>query len=123
MHALIQGDENNNFEEKRSLGELPRRHYLGGSLDRTGFWILVWATVKFSVERPARSREKAAKLNADAFACHQLWTKKEKTHQLQDYADVNLLGDNMVIIKEHTETLIDASKDVGLEVNTEKTYV
>jgi hypothetical protein len=37
------------------------------------------------------------------------------THQLLIYADdVNLLGDN-------TETLIDASKEVGLEVNAEKT--
>jgi hypothetical protein len=37
--------------------------------------------------------------------------------------DVNLLGDNidMDTIKENTETLIDASKEVGLEVNTEKT--
>jgi hypothetical protein len=32
--------------------------------------------------------------------------------------DVNLLGDN---IKKNTETLIDASKEVGLEVNAEKT--
>jgi hypothetical protein len=37
------------------------------------------------------------------------------THQVAAYADnVNLLGDN-------TETLIDASKEVGLEVNVEKT--
>jgi hypothetical protein len=41
--------------------------------------------------------------------------KLNGTHQLLVYADdVNLLGDN-------TETLIDASKEVGLEVNTEKT--
>jgi hypothetical protein len=35
--------------------------------------------------------------------------------------DVNLLGDNIDTIKEITETLIDVSKDVGLEVNTAKT--
>jgi hypothetical protein len=35
--------------------------------------------------------------------------------------DVNLLGDNIDIIKKNTEALIDASKEVGLEVNTEKT--
>jgi hypothetical protein len=34
---------------------------------------------------------------------------------------VNLLGDNIDTIKKHTETLIDASKEVGLEVNAEKT--
>jgi hypothetical protein len=35
--------------------------------------------------------------------------------------DVNLLGDNIDIINKNTETLIDASKEVGLEVNVEKT--
>jgi regulator of RNase E activity RraA len=34
--------------------------------------------------------------------------------------DVNLLGDNIDTIKKNTETLIDASKVVGLEINTEK---
>jgi hypothetical protein len=34
--------------------------------------------------------------------------------------DVNLLGDNISTIKK-AETLIDASKEVGLEVNVEKT--
>jgi hypothetical protein len=35
--------------------------------------------------------------------------------------DVNLLGDNIDAVKKNMETLIDASKEVGLEVNTEKT--
>jgi hypothetical protein len=35
--------------------------------------------------------------------------------------DVNLLGDNTDTIKRNTHTLIDASKEVGLELNTEKT--
>jgi hypothetical protein len=33
---------------------------------------------------------------------------------------VNLLGDNINTLKRNTEALIDAKKEVGLEVNTEK---
>jgi hypothetical protein len=42
-------------------------------------------------------------------------------YQVLVYAyDVNLLGDNIGTIKKKTGTLIDASKEVGLEVNTDK---
>jgi ribosomal protein S2 len=34
---------------------------------------------------------------------------------------VNLLGDNIDAIKKNMEPLIDARKEVGLEINTEKT--
>jgi hypothetical protein len=34
---------------------------------------------------------------------------------------VNLLGDNIDTMRKNTETLIGASKEVGLEVNAEKT--
>jgi hypothetical protein len=50
------------------------------------------------------------------------WELLNGTHQLLAYADdVNLLGDNINIINKNTETLTDASKEVGLEVNVEKT--
>jgi hypothetical protein len=35
--------------------------------------------------------------------------------------DVNLLGDNVDSIRKNTETSVDASKEVGLEVDAEKT--
>jgi hypothetical protein len=43
------------------------------------------------------------------------------THQPLVYADdVNLLGDSIDTIKKNTRTSIDASKNVGLEENTEE---
>jgi hypothetical protein len=51
---------------------------------------------------------------------NQVGLKLNWTHYLLAY-DVNLLGDKIDTIKENTETLIDASKVVGLERNVEKT--
>jgi hypothetical protein len=48
--------------------------------------------------------------------------KLNGTHQLLPYVDdVKLLGDNIDTIKRNIETLIYASKEVGLEINVEKT--
>jgi hypothetical protein len=54
---------------------------------------------------------------------NQVGLKLKGTQQLLVNADdVNLLDDNNIdTIKKNTGTLIDASKKVGLEVNTEKT--
>jgi hypothetical protein len=47
--------------------------------------------------------------------------KLNRTQQLLVYADdVNLLGDYVDTINKNTQTVIDNSKKVGLEVNIEK---
>jgi hypothetical protein len=52
---------------------------------------------------------------------NQVGLKLNGTHQLLAYTDdVNLLGDNIDTIKKNMETLIDGSKEVGLEINVEK---
>jgi hypothetical protein len=48
--------------------------------------------------------------------------KLNGTHQLLAYADdLYLLGENIDTLNKSRETLIDASKEVSLEVNVEKT--
>jgi sorting nexin-29 len=44
------------------------------------------------------------------------------THQLLAYADdINIVGENIDTIQRNTKALLDVSKEVGLEVNPEKT--
>jgi hypothetical protein len=51
---------------------------------------------------------------------NQVGLKSNGTHQLLVYADdVNLLNDNIDTIKKNTQTLINAGKQICLEVNTE----
>jgi hypothetical protein len=47
--------------------------------------------------------------------------KLSGTDQLLIFAvDVNVLADNINNMKENTEAVINASKEIGLELNTEK---
>jgi hypothetical protein len=44
------------------------------------------------------------------------------THQLLAYADdINIVGENIDTIQRNTKAPLDASKEIGLEVNPEKT--
>jgi hypothetical protein len=53
---------------------------------------------------------------------NQVGLKLNGTHQLLPYADdVNPLGNNIDTINKNIVTLIVASKEVGLEINIEKT--
>jgi len=48
--------------------------------------------------------------------------KLNDTHQLLVHADViQILGGNVLTMKKNTEALIVAGKEIGLEVNAEKT--
>jgi hypothetical protein len=52
---------------------------------------------------------------------NQVGLKLNGTHQLLAYAnDVNLLGDNIDTINKNRDILIDASEEIGLEINVEK---
>jgi hypothetical protein len=53
---------------------------------------------------------------------NQMGLKLNGTHQLLVYVDnVNLMGNNIDAMKKNTETLTDASRQVGLEVQAEQT--
>ena len=48
--------------------------------------------------------------------------KLNGTHQLLAYAgDVNILGGSIHILKGNAETLVDATREIGVEVNADKT--
>ena len=48
--------------------------------------------------------------------------KLNGTHQLLAYADdVNILGGSIHSLKENAECLVAATKEIGLEVNADKT--
>jgi hypothetical protein len=56
--------------------------------------------------------------------CHAMVTRDSLNMVLAYADDINILGENIDTIQKNTEALLDASKEVGLEVNSEdKVYV
>jgi len=52
---------------------------------------------------------------------HQDGLKLNGTHQLPAYVDdVNILGGSVHTLKENTEALITATREIGLEISTDK---
>jgi hypothetical protein len=49
------------------------------------------------------------------------WLKLNGTLELSVYVDVNILGGSIHTVKESTEALVFASKEIVLEVNADKT--
>jgi len=48
--------------------------------------------------------------------------KLNGTHQLLAYVDdVNILGESVHTVKENSEALVVATKEIGLDVNADKT--
>jgi len=69
--------------------------------------LLQWKILEYSI-RKVQESEVGLKFNG--------------RHQLLVYVDnVNLLSDCIITIKENTVTLVEASRNIGLEINAEKT--
>jgi hypothetical protein len=85
---------------------------------------------KFTIQNGLKQRDALSPFLFNFALIYVIWRVQESkeglilngTHQLLAYADdVNIVGENIGTTQKITKALLDASKEVGLEVNPEKT--
>ncbi|KAJ4441029.1 hypothetical protein ANN_10878 [Periplaneta americana] len=77
-----------------------------------------------SVDEKPASSEQSPKYAIGKIQDNRQGLELDGLHQLLVYADdVNMLGENPQTIRENTEMLLEASKEIALEVNSEKKKV
>jgi hypothetical protein len=115
-HVLIDKRQHSNILDILSLrgADCDTDHYLVVAKLRERISVNKHARQKFDLER-----FDLKKLNDTEY---QVGLELYGTHQLLVYVDdVNLVGDSINTIKENKESLLEARRDIGLEINAEKT--
>jgi hypothetical protein len=91
---------------KSNIPECCEKYYFQSSLGYDNFTLLLNFAWEYAIRRVQENQE-GLKVNGT----RHLWTAD----------DIDIGEENIITIKKNTEALLDASKEVGIEVNPEKT--